>query len=32
MKLAPRICVLVRSRWPLATVREFSPENKVPLV
>ena len=24
MKLAPRICVLVRTRWPFATVRDFS--------
>jgi len=32
MKLAPRICVLVRSRWPLATVRDFMPDGKVPFV
>ncbi|KAL3798682.1 hypothetical protein HJC23_004433 [Cyclotella cryptica] len=32
MKLAPRICVLVRTRWPLATVRDFSPVNKFPIV
>ncbi|KAL7522180.1 hypothetical protein ACHAWX_006876 [Stephanocyclus meneghinianus] len=32
MKLAPRICVLVRTRWPLATVRDFSPANKFPIV
>eukprot|EP00970_Alexandrium_tamarense_P014560 scaffold4188_cov272-Alexandrium_tamarense.AAC.1 len=32
MKLAPRICVLVRSRWPLATLRDFSPAGKFPVV
>jgi hypothetical protein len=32
MKLAPRICVLIRSRWPLATVREIAPADRVPLV
>lgn len=29
MKLAPRICGIIRSRWPLATVRDMA---KVPLV
>ena len=32
MKLAPRICALVRSRWPLATVIDFHPQGKCPLV
>mmetsp|Transcript_3183 Transcript_3183/g.7039 ORF Transcript_3183/g.7039 Transcript_3183/m.7039 type:complete len:1121 (+) Transcript_3183:97-3459(+) len=32
MKLAPRICAIVRSRWPLATVRDFSPSGKFPVV
>lgn len=32
MKLAPRICGVVRSRWPLATVRDFIPVGKFPLV
>ena len=32
MKLAPRICALIRSRWPLATVRDFVPEGNVPIV
>eukprot|EP00585_Thalassiosira_rotula_P013587 CAMPEP_0196132420 /NCGR_PEP_ID=MMETSP0910-20130528/2048_1 /TAXON_ID=49265 /ORGANISM="Thalassiosira rotula, Strain GSO102" /LENGTH=1317 /DNA_ID=CAMNT_0041392027 /DNA_START=9 /DNA_END=3962 /DNA_ORIENTATION=+ len=32
MKLAPRICAIVRSRWPLATVRDFSPAGKFPAV
>ena len=32
MKLAPRICGIVRSRWPLATVRDFAPAGKFPLV
>ncbi|KAL9189505.1 hypothetical protein ACHAXT_009180 [Thalassiosira profunda] len=32
MKLAPRICGIVRGRWPAATVREFSPEGKFPVV
>ena len=32
MKLAPRICVLARTRWPMATVRDFSPEGTMPLV
>ena len=31
MKLAPRICGIVRSRWPLATVRDFT-AGKFPLV
>ncbi len=30
MRLAPRICTLIRSRWPLATVRDF--EGKVPMI
>lgn len=32
MKLAPRICGIVRSRWPLTTVRDFSPAGKFPAV
>ncbi|KAL7513813.1 hypothetical protein ACHAXN_011174 [Cyclotella atomus] len=32
MKLAPRICVLIRTRWPLAAVREIAPADRVPLV
>ena len=32
MKLAPRICVLARTRWPMATVRDFSPDGTMPLV
>jgi len=32
MKLAPRICAIIRSRWPLATVRDFSPAGKFPVV
>ncbi|KAL7473067.1 hypothetical protein ACHAXS_013448 [Conticribra weissflogii] len=32
MKLSPRICVLVRSRWPMAVVSDFVPEQQVPLV
>ena len=32
MKLAPRICCIVRSRWPAATVRDFTPAGKYPLV
>jgi len=32
MKLSPRICVLVRSRWPLAVISDFIPDGKVPVV
>lgn len=32
MKLAPRICAIVRSRWPLAIVRDFVPTGKFPMV
>lgn len=32
MKLAPRICTLIRSRWPSATVRDFVPNGKIPMV
>ena len=31
MKLAPLICGVIRSRWPMATVRDFS-AGKVPIV
>lgn len=32
MKLAPHICAIIRSRWPLATVRDFSPAKTFPVV
>ncbi|KAL3823309.1 hypothetical protein ACHAXA_010444 [Cyclostephanos tholiformis] len=32
MKLAPRICAIVRTRWPLAIVRDFVPTGEFPLV
>ncbi|KAL7449766.1 hypothetical protein ACHAWC_001796 [Mediolabrus comicus] len=32
MKFAPRIVALVRSRWPMATVRDFSPSGQYPIV
>ena len=32
MKLAPRICAVIRSRWPSATVRDFAPAGKFPVV
>jgi len=32
MKQAPHICALIRSRWPLATVRDFSPAGTFPVV
>ncbi|KAL3763085.1 hypothetical protein ACHAW5_010713 [Stephanodiscus triporus] len=32
MKIAPRICAIVRSRWPLAIVRDFVPTGKFPIV
>jgi hypothetical protein len=32
MKLAPRICAIVRSRWPLAIVRDFVPTGAFPIV
>jgi hypothetical protein len=32
MKVAPRICAIVRSRWPLAIVRDFVPTGKFPIV
>lgn len=32
MKLAPRICGIVRSRWPLATVRDFTTVGNVPVL
>lgn len=32
MKLAPQISVIVRSRWPQSTVRDFTPAGKFPLV
>ena len=32
MKLAPKICGIVRSRWPMATVRDFTPAGKAPVV
>lgn len=32
MKLSPRICVLVRNRWPLAVISDFIPDGKVPVV
>jgi len=31
MKLAPSVIRIVRSRWPLATVRDFEPAGKFPL-
>jgi len=32
MKFAPRIVALVRSRWPMATVRDFSPRGQYPII
>ena len=32
MKLAPKICGIVRSRWPMATVRDFTPAGNAPVV
>lgn len=32
MKLAPRIVALVRSRWPMAKVTDFSPRGQYPIV
>ena len=32
MKLAPKICGILRSRWPRATVRDFTPAGKAPIV
>lgn len=32
MKFGPRICAVVRSRWPLANVGDFIPAKKVPKV
>lgn len=32
MKLAPRIVALVRSRWPMAEVTDFSPRGQYPIV
>ena len=32
MRLAPSICALVRTRWPMATLRDFEPSGGQPLV
>jgi hypothetical protein len=32
MKVAPKICNIVRTRWPMAIVRDFLPEGRFPLV